>query len=234
MPDLAPLDAIDPDATARRWRHEFEYHLDLLAPVMDAVVMMTLPQIPVSRGGSRFDRDQVTGGGYVDTMAALDHMTVTGDGQIVAAGAARDATDLWGMVVEYTEAVVAWTTPGEAPALERKPNPDPLSARGIALTTAGWLIDHADAARSIEPLEPYREELFALIRRLRGVYGVSPAPRKPRARCTTCGQRAVAVTWVDGANGSPRPVQVGKCRVCGETYREHEGHQEPMTEGSER
>lgn len=233
MTATIPHDAIDPDATARRWRHEYEYHLDLLAPVMDAIIMMTLPTIPVSRGGSRFDKDQISGGGYFDNVP-LQNVTVDGDGRFVAAGAAADATELWGMVVEYVDAVAAWLRDDTAPNLEPKPNADPLTARALALTTAGWLIDHTDAVHTLTELEPYREHLFTLIRRLRGRYGVSPTPRKPRARCTTCGQRAVAVTWVDGANGSPRPVQVGRCTRCGETYREPEAQQEAMPEGSER
>lgn len=221
--------AIDPDATHRRWVNEFTWHLDVTPALMDALVEMTLPQIPVSRGGSRFDRLQITGGGYMDTMQILDHFDVTSDGVMVAKGAAADARELWSWITGYTGAVSAWlnqavTAPWAADlppvAATSRLQGDPLTARASALVTAGWLIDRADRIAEISELEAHREEMFSLIRRLRGRYGVFNHPRRARpAVCRTCGERAVVVDWVDAGTGSMRPVQGGKCRTCGEIYR---------------
>lgn len=205
------------DPERREWRREFEWHLDIVPALMDTLVSLTLPTIPVSRGGSRFDKLQITGGGYIDNVP-LDRFDVTADGAIVAAGAEADARELWSWLVEYTGAVAEWL--GEScPTLEPAPNADPLLARSIALTTVGWLIDRADLIEPISELESHRVEMFTLIRRLRGLYGVHRHPRRVRARCGTCGARAVVVDWVDAVNGSPKPEQVGKCRMCGQVYR---------------
>ena len=219
------ISAIDPDAAHRRWVHEFTWHLDIIPALMDALVEATLPRIPVSRGGSRFDKIQITGGGYFDNMGSLDHFDVEGDGSLVAKGAVADARELWSWTVQYTHAVEAWITPTRpAPVLTDNPNPDPLQARGEALVTAGWLIDHADRIADISELEQHREAMFSLIRRLRGQYGVFNHPRRPRPeRCTVCGERKVTADWVSGEKGSPRPVQVAKCGTCGQVYRQDEG-----------
>lgn len=213
--------AIDPDAAHRRWVNEFTWHFDVTPALMDALVEMTLPQIPVSRGGSRFDRLQITGGGYDDNMQILDHFDVLTDGAMVAKGAAADAQELWSWIVQYTRAVDAWIAAGRsAPVLADRVDADPLTARSVALVTAGWLIDHADQIAEIGELEPHREEMFSLIRRLRGRYAVFNHPRRARpAVCRTCGERAVVIDWVTPSNGSPKPVQGGKCRTCGEIYR---------------
>lgn len=217
-----PLDAIDPVAQHHNWIHEFEWHFDLLPHVMDAMVTMTLPTIPVSRGGSRFDRDQVTGGGWVDNVP--DIFAVTDEGRIVAKGAAEDAQHLWGCIVEYVDAVTEWLREPAETGLNVTiaVNPDPNLARGIALTTAGWLIDRAERIADLHDLDEYRLMLFALLRRLRGRYGVHAHPRQPRATCTVCGARAVIVRWIDDPNGSPKPVRAGQCRVCEQTYHDPE------------
>lgn len=213
--------AIDPEAVHRRWVEQFTWHIDVVPPLMDALVEATLPRIPVSRGGSRFDKDQITGGGFLDNMQLLDQFDVTTDGVMVQKGAVADARELWSWVVQYTAAVDAWIDAGRPkPVLTPNPDPDPLSARSTALITAGWLIDHANQIAPIHELDAHREEMFRLIRHLRGRYGVFNHPRRARpAVCTTCGERAVVLDWLDGANGSPRPVQGGKCRTCGEVYR---------------
>lgn len=217
-----PLDAIDPTAHADRWLRSFEHHLDLVPPVMDALVTATIPVAAVSRGGSRFDRPKITGNNDEDNMTAfLRGVDVGADGRIVGAGAAADAEVLWWWVVTFTRAVAANIKPTRpAPALVDRPDADPLTARSVALTTVGWLIDHADQIQQLAVYESDIDEMFQEIRHLRGKYGVHDHPRRPRARCATCGTLSVVVTWVDGPNGSPKPVRAGKCRTCGETYRD--------------
>ncbi|WP_137843840.1 hypothetical protein [Microbacterium sp. 2FI] len=194
---------------AREWHRAFEWHLDVVPPLIEVIVWMTFPSIPVSRGGSRFDKIQISGGGYFDNIPD----EIPGD------AAAQDAKDLWWWLVEYTRAVAEWIIPDRpAPALDDKPNPDPLSARSVALTTIGWLIDHADRVRDVAELDEHMNEMFTEIRHLRGRYGVFPRPRRQLDLCRTCGARQVVFGWVSNPNGSPKPIRVGKCRTCGETY----------------
>jgi hypothetical protein len=217
-----PILTIDPDAEHREWVRSFTWHLDIVPPVMDTLIMMTLPTIPVSRGASRFDKVQITGGGYRDNMQLLDVFDTTGDGTMVKGGAEADARELWTWLVEYTRAVAEWITPTRpVPVLADKPDADPLTARAISLVTVGWLIDHADQIEPIGELDEHRDEMFALIRRLRGRYGVHRHPRRARpSRCDVCEAFAVVVDWVAPESGSPKPVQVGKCRECGAIYTE--------------
>lgn len=58
-----PLNAIDPEAAELRARRQFEHHLDLLAPVMDAIVTSTVPSLRAAKVEKR-----ITGGGHVDNM----------------------------------------------------------------------------------------------------------------------------------------------------------------------
>ncbi|ALJ20392.1 hypothetical protein [Microbacterium sp. No. 7] len=213
-----PLDAIDPDQAARRFADELEWHLDIVPPLMDAMITMTIPAIAAHRQ----DQTRVTGGGYVDNLTILDHLDVTTEGTITAKGAAVDATDLWAMLVDLLGAVHAWIQPDTAPpTLDPRPDADPLTARTLALTAIAWLIDHGEQIRTIHELDDYRDALYALIRRLRARYGVHPHPRRARLRhCATCGERAVALTWADNPNGSPRPIRIARCRTCGQTYTE--------------
>jgi len=223
MTDLSFV--IDPDAVHRRWVHEHTWHLDIVPHLIDALVEATLPRIPVSRGGSRFDKDQITGGGWVDSLAALDQFDVTTDGTVVQKGAVADARELWDWLIGYTSAVAEWIEPERpCPPLPGKVNPDPLTARGEALLIVGWLIDHADPISQVTELDTHRAEMFRLIRHLRGRYGVYDHPRRAKpAICRTCGERAVVIDWVDPGNGSPKPVMGGKCKTCGEVYRQDEG-----------
>lgn len=222
---------IVPDASHREWVRSFEWHLDIVPPLIDALVEATLPRIPVSRGGSRFDKDQITGGGHIDNMQILDHFDVIGDGRLVAGGAAADARDLWAWLTGYTTACSAWLNrdvcapwAADLPPVAPRVNADPLSARGEALVTVGWLIDRAARIAEFPELEHHREEMFALIRRLRGQYGVFNHPRRARpALCHVCGERRVFVDWVDAGTGSPKPVRAGKCKSCGQVYRQDEG-----------
>jgi hypothetical protein len=213
-----PLDAIDPEVHTLRWRRSFEHHLDLVPPVMDAVVSATIPHIPAGR----FDQDKVTGGGVVDNMTAfLRGVDVDDTGRITDVGAAADAQHLWWWVVSFTRAVLSNVkVVRSVPDLPEKPNADPLTARADALLIIGWLIDHADQIEQLTVYQDDIDEMFQEIRHLRGKYGVHERPRRPRARCAICGTVSVVVTWVDGPHGSPKPVKAGKCRECGQEYRE--------------
>lgn len=222
-----PIEIIDTDAVHRQWVQSFTWHLDLVPELMGRIVEETLPGIPVG-GGSRFDKEQITGGGFRDNMTIADRFVVNDDGSIRHTGPAADAEDLWRWLVSYTAAVAVWLnhdvpvpfaldTP---PAVGRRANPDPLTARGHALVTVGWLIDRADRIAPITELETHREEMFTLIRRLRGRYGAVGVVRRARPKvCQVCGERAVVVDWLDGLNGSPKPVRGGKCKTCGQEYR---------------
>lgn len=193
----------------REWHRSFEYHLDVVPPLIEIIVWMTLPSIPVSRGGSRFDKIQITGGGYFDNIPD----EIPGD------AAAQDARELWSWVVAYTRAVADWIEPARpAPILDERPNADPLSARSVALTTIGWLIDHAQLVHDVAELDEHTDAMFTIIRALRGRYGVFPRPRRQLELCDICGERQVVFTWAENPSGSPKPVRVGKCRTCGETY----------------
>lgn len=210
---IAPLDVLDSDAQHREWVRSFEYHLDLLPPLMEVLVWMTIPGI----SASRFDQIKVAGGGDVYDIAAL---LATG----VETASSEDAVFLWADVVEYVRRVEASITPGRpAPELSPKPNPDPLLARSIALTTIGWLIDHADQIAYLRDDEE-REHLFGEIRRQRGRYGVFSTARRPRGRCAVCGEAKVSIVYVNAPNGSPKPVRVARCSNCGHT----EGLPEPV------
>lgn len=209
-----PLTSIDPDAEHHEWVRSFTYHLDLLPPLMEVLIWMTIPGI----SASRFDQIKVAGGGELNDIAKL-----------LATGATTepllDAVDIWGLVVEYVHSVEASIAPTrQAPVLTTKPNPDPLLARSIALTTIGWLIDHADQIAHLQDDE-YREHMFAEIRRLRGRYGVFSTARRPKARCPICGEVKVSIVYVKATNGSPKPVRVARCGMCGHT----EGLPEPVT-----
>lgn len=221
-----PLNAIDPEAVSLRERRLFEHHLDLLAPVMDAIVTSTVPSIRASVT----DKVLVSGGGPVDNMTAfLAAFDQSSQGRGTdAGGAARDAGFLWWEVIEYTRAVTAWLNvniaapyaPDLPPTWTHRVNPDPLTARAIAMTTAGWLIDRWHLIQPITALTPAMDDLFTEIRHMQGRYGVHQNPRRPRAHCATCGALTVVITWVDNPNGGPKPVKAGRCRNCGETYAE--------------
>lgn len=211
--------ALAPDPQHREWVREFEWHLDAVPVIIDTLTTMAIPSI----SAVQTDKVRVSGGGYVDNV--LTSFDVTTAGLIVDVGAGRDAAELWTWLVAYTRAVAEWVTPRRpAPVLAERPNPEPLSARSVALLTVGWLIDHADQIETVTGLDAHRAEMFALIRRLRGRYGVHRHPRRARpGRCGVCGECAVLVDWMEAPNGSPKPVQVGRCKVCGQVYVASEG-----------
>jgi len=210
------------DQADRRWRDEFEWHLSIVPVLMDVLVDATLPVIPVGLG-SRFDKDQITGGGYRDNMAMADRIDT---------GPVADARDLWDWVIGYTLAVSSWLNhdvpaPYAAdipPVVDRRVNADPLTARGLALVTAGWLIDRADRIVLLTELEDHRAEMFRTIRHLRGRYGVFNHPRRARpTQCTICGEMTVHTRWATSTDGRPRSIEVKTCSTCGDEHREDEG-----------
>jgi|GEM_PF-2533041 len=222
---MIPVDAIDPDQHHHDWLREYEWHLDCVPPIMDELIGMTLPHIHATQ----IDRPRVSGGGFIDNID-LARLTVTSDGRFADAGAAADATELWRRLVDYVGAVTAWINvdvhvpwaPTLPPTLTPTPDADPLTARALALTTIGWLIDHAPHISTIRELDDYQQGMFAIIRRVRGRYGITPKPRRPRARCTTCGLLAVVVAWADNPNGSAKPIRVARCQQCHQTWTEGE------------
>lgn len=214
--------AIDPDAAHDQWVREHEWHLALVPGIMDAIVEATLPKLPVSRGGSRFDKDQITGGGFFDAIPT-DQFDYN-QGGFAYRGAAADARDLWGEVVVYLEAAVSVVAKPtrQAPVVSSSPDADPLTAKGIALVTVGWLIDHGDQIAEAPVLTREPTELFDLVRRLRGRYGVFSGPRRQKpALCEICAEWEVRSHWVNGTVG-PRSVEVKRCRTCGHETRGEE------------
>ncbi len=224
-------EVIAPEAVYRRWEQEHTWHLDLVPLLIEVLVDAALPSVPVSRGGSRFDRDQITGGGHVDNMAALDHFDIDG-GVLQPGGAAAEARELWAWLTGYASACSAWlnqavTAPyaADLPPVVARVNADPLTSCGEALVIVGWLIDRAHRIVDYPELNEHRDEMFRLIRHLRGRYGVFPNPRRARpAMCRLCGTPdAVHTTWATSKDGRARAVEVKTCKVCGDTSREDEG-----------
>lgn len=214
---MSALEVIDPAAAHDRWVREHEWHLEVIPGLIEAVVDACLPQIPVGLG-SRFDKEQLTGGGYRDNMQLLDRL----DGP----GPVADAEQLWGELIEYLDAAVQVVTRPHrnVPDTPRKVNADPLTARGEALVIIGWLIDHADQIAEAPTLTREPTDLFALVRALRGRYGVFPHPRRARpAVCRVCGETAVLTSWATSSTGVRHSVEVKTCSTCGDTSREDEG-----------
>jgi hypothetical protein len=212
---MSELQIIDPDAAHDQWVREHEWHLELVPAIIDALVESTLPQLPVSRGGSRFDKDQITGGGFYDTTPTV-HFDYDRYAGILPQGGAADARELWDELLDYLHAAVKVVEKPtrNPPTLASKPDADPLTARGEALITIGWLIDHGEQIAAAATLAKEPDELFRIIRHLRGRYGVfnSPRRRKPEA-CDICGEYQVRSVWV-GSRIGPRSVEVKRCSNC--------------------
>lgn len=214
---------IDQEAEHREWIRSFEWHLDQIPPLMETMGMLRMPSIRASRT----DTVRVSGGGFIDNVPVED------------GGVGRDAELLWGMLVEYVKAVTAFLNVGIAvpfqpdlPPLARmgrswtapRVDADPLSARRVALEAIAWLIDRAIEIKGFTELDEYRDRLFAAVRRAKGHYRGAGTLRRDRPRpCGVCGECAVIVDWISGDRGSPKPLQVGKCKVCGQVYRQDEG-----------
>lgn len=216
---MTDFTVMDPVTARVAWTRQMEYHLgmvpQLLRSAITAAATLASPHIPVSRGGSQFDRPQITGGGYYDTIP-----TMLGGSAEYAAG---DATYLWSLLADYAESVSEWLG-----ADTRIPHDCPKTAGGAhdaALVIVGTLLKHAGEVWEHRQLDAFEREMFGEIRRQQRRYLPAHDGVPQHARdCTLCGAaRSVRVVWVDGANGSPKPVQVGKCRTCGQVYRQDEG-----------
>ncbi|MFI8593764.1 hypothetical protein ACIGCK_04950 [Microbacterium sp. NPDC078428] len=214
MNDTLHMITVDEQAEIdyRRWVDSWLYHLDQIPPLLETTMLLAAPRVGVSRGGSRFDRPQVTGGGYIDNIPITDTSTTV------------DADLLWATLHAYLHAVA--TKAGNLPPLaehDRLWNTTtptaPPDARARAIEATGWLADLVEHVVDWPELAPLEDELFALIRRMKGRYRSAGTARRARPRaCATCGEVAVVVDWVTPGNGSPKPVQVGVCRVCGQQY----------------
>lgn len=195
------------DVDLARWQRRFEWHLDLIPKLLGAQITLGTVVVGVSRGGSRFDRPQVTGGGYYDQIPDIDQRT------------AADATYLWSLFADYTTAVGEWlgaTTviPSDCPDTAR-------AAHDTALVIIGTLIDHAPAIHEHRQLDDFETEMFAEIRRMQRRYlpQHEGTPQHARDCLESCGGvRTVRAVYVDAENGSPVPVLVAKCTACGKTY----------------
>lgn len=212
MTDLHFL--VDSETARVAWTRQAEYHLGLIPQLLRTTIGMAEvlgePHVPVSRGGSQFDRPQITGGGYYDTVPVMGH---AGDGR-----AAADGPYLWALLADYAESVSEWLGAGT-----RIPHVCPktaASAHDAALVIVGTLLKHAPEVWAHRELEVFEGEMFREVRRMQRRYLPDDLGVPQHARtCTVCGsERAVRVRWVDGVAGSPRPRQIGVCRVCGQEY----------------
>lgn len=202
------------DIELSEWTRRFEWHLDLVPKLLGAQLTLATPSVGVSRGGSQFDRPQITGGGYYDSIP-----TSNTDAQ-----AAADATYLWGLFAEYVTAVSAWL--GAETRIPSKCPGSSLVAHDTALIIVGTLANHTTEIHGHRELDDYETEMFTEIRRMQRRYlpqhdGVRQHARDCLESCG--GVRTVRAVYVDAENGSPRPVLVAKCTACGKTYTESEG-----------
>ncbi|SDG22505.1 hypothetical protein [Microbacterium sp. 77mftsu3.1] len=200
-----PLDAIHPEINFHAWERSFEHHLGQIPDVLSMLVTLAQPRIGVSRGGSAFDRLQITGGN--------DHRDLS---DTIDDAMSRDAEHLWGLLAGYAATVweQAEQTREDAPTLPTGALSTATTARDTALVTVGWLIGHAATIYTLDEFELDVEELFRTVRRLKTVHGIHPHPR--RERCDTCGKWKVENDYTDLADGTV--ARVGVCRGCGQTY----------------
>jgi hypothetical protein len=217
--------AMDPVTARIAWTRQMEYHLGLvpllLRTAINLGVVLSAPHIPVSRGGSQFDRPQITGGGYYDSTPTL---LLGGD-----ARAADHATYLWELLAEYATAVSEWLG-ADTTIPPRCPN-TATGAHDAAMLIVGTLLKHTTEVWEHRELEAFEQEMFTEIRRQqrRLIPQHDGLPQHAR-HCTGdteypgCGsERSVRVRWEDDPSGSPKPRQVVSCRVCGHVYSSTEG-----------
>ena len=195
------------DVEHDRWNRCIEDHLGMVPTLLAMLLDLAVPKIGVSRGGSRFDRPQITVGGYdeQDPTMAIDET------------AAADATYLWTLLAEYATAVSAWF---DADTLipERCPG-NAQTAHDAALIIVGTLLTYKDGIYKYRELAPFEDEFFTEIRRMRARHGVFGSPRRrPPATCALCGEQKVRTHWVTGRVG-PRSVEVKRCESCGDETR---------------
>ncbi|TLF33250.1 hypothetical protein [Microbacterium sp. 5K110] len=216
MTDIGFTTEQQADHDYRRWVHQFEHHLGQIPDVLSMLVTLAQPTIGVSRGGSRFDRLQITGGNEHRDLGDTIDETLT-----------RDAGYLWGLLTGYAAAVWerAEDTRQNAPDLAGGALTSPSTAKDAALLTVGWLIHHAPTAHTLALTEDERE-LFSTVRRLKAVHGIHPHPRP--GMCDTCGRHKVTWDYVDTRGGGV--ARVGVCRSCGETFTQQIEEGTEMTE----
>lgn len=195
------------DVDLARWQRRFEFHLDLIPKLLGAQLTLGTVTPGVSRGGSRFDRPQVTGGGYYDQIPEIDQRT------------AADATYLWSLFADYVTAAAEWL--GATASIPAHCPDTPRAAHDTALIVIGTLVDHAHLIHEHRELDDFETEMFAEIRRMQRRYLPQHAgvPQHARDCVESCGGvGTVRAVYVDAENGSPRPVLVAKCTACGQTY----------------
>lgn len=199
--------AIDPDAAYRDWFTRFEGHLGMIPDLLGVAVTLATPDTGVSRGGTRFDRPQVTGGGYHNEAPTVD------------VGPAADADALWADLVAYTVAV-GGALEADTSIPVRRPG-TPRAAKDTALIVVGSLVAHAQSIWERTAFHEFEETMFSRIRKLqrRHLPKWDGLPQHARDCLESCGGvRTVRAVYVDAENGSPRPVLVAKCTACGKTY----------------
>ncbi|GAA3948064.1 hypothetical protein [Microbacterium soli] len=207
--------AIDPDAARRHWERRLEYHLGVVPKLLGAMLALAAPSVGVSRGGSQFDRPQITGGGYYDSTPTAN----------VDDRAAADAVYLWSLLAEYAESVSEWLgagtrIPGKCPGSSQ-------AAHDTALLIVGVLIDHATEIWEHRVLEDFEQEMFREVRRQQYRYLPSwdGLPQHARdclgdAEYPGCAaERRVRARWIDDPAGGLRPIQIVTCGACGYVYR---------------
>lgn len=224
---MIPEDAIHPEVTFRRWVDSFEHHLGQIPDVLSMLVTLGQPSIGVSRGGSQFDRPQVSKGGMPNEEQDLSAVLLRSKGEYGTQGPSGDARYLWMLLTGYAAAIWdrAETTRADAPNLTFGLINTAGTAKDAALLTVGWLVTHANTIHTLTELEEDREELFRTVRRLKAVHGIHPHPRK--GLCGTCGRRQVEYDYTDLRDGTV--VKVGVCRSCGEVYSEDTNHLDGST-----
>lgn len=191
--------AIDSDATHQQWLRQVEYHLGLVPKLVGAELALATPGIGVSRGGSRFDRPQITGGGYYDSAPAigLDY------------AAASDAVYFWSLLAEYATAVSEWLfaptrIPTKCPDTSR-------AAHDAAPLIVGTLIDNATAVWAHRALDEFEQTMLGVIR----PSSVDTCPSTPASRSTPSTARSADHLDPCGsfgstaATGHPSPARRG-------------------------
>lgn len=191
------------DVEHDRWERCIEDHLGLVPPLLAMLLELAVPKIGVSRGGSRFDRPQITGGGYDEQDPTLS----------IDERAALDATYLWSLLAEYATAVSDWMGSG-ARIPDRCPG-NRRVAHDASLLIVGALLQHKKHIYPYRELAQFEDEFFEEIRAMRARHGFFNTPRRrPLEPCDLCGEVKVRSHWVTGPTG-PRSVEVKRCDDCG-------------------
>lgn len=200
------------EADYLRWTQSWLFHIDQIPALLETIALMAAPTIRASQT----DKIVVTGGNYRDYAPISD------------TGAANDLDTLWAETRGYVLAVADNLGHCPAPTTDRplwqghtRASHTPHLARIAGYTATNYLAEHVHHVIDWPHLATHEDHLFARIRRMKGRYRAAATPRRAHPRtCTTCGEDAVLIDWVTPTNGSPKPVQVGVCKRCGETFTE--------------